>query len=55
MGVPLGVMNRSRKDDDRIRGQTICQIDEVHVFLDHGDEEVVLQKRGNSGISGRCR
>jgi hypothetical protein len=43
-------MDGSRKDDDGIRGQTVRQIDEVHVFFDHGDEEVVLQERGNGGI-----
>jgi len=45
-------MDGSRKDDDRIRGQTIRQIDEVRVFFYHGDEEVVLQECGNGGIPG---
>ena len=42
MDVPLGVMNGSRKDDDGVRGQAVCQIYEVHVFLNHRNEEVIL-------------
>jgi len=43
-------MNGSREDDDGIRGQAVRQIDEVHIFFDHGDEEVVLEECGNGGI-----
>lgn len=40
--VPLGVMNGSREDDDGVRGQIVRQVDEVHIFLNHGNEEIVL-------------
>jgi hypothetical protein len=46
--VPLCVVDCSGEDDDRILGQCVGEIYEMHILLDERNEEVVLEESGNS-------
>lgn len=50
-GQSLGVENGSNKDDERLTGESVREMDEVEILVLHGNEEIVLQKGGNGLVS----
>ncbi len=49
---PLGVVHSACEDDDRILCKRVREIDEMHIFLWEGNEEVVLEQGRYSRVSG---